>query len=526
MNLLIVADEYYSAKSTMAKIQRDFGDQLDEIHCAYSMESALQCVDEHPIDILICDIEMPGGSGLDLLTAIRTRGLSTICIFLTAYARFDYVSSALRLSSIDYLLKPVADDALRTSVQKAIDEYHNRSSLAKKNEDAEHWKVNKARIVELFWADLARGLIRADSGQILEELKLRGLNTRIAEQKLYPLVMQCLFRHSKIIQPNLYDFILRNILQEYFFLPAELPSVIQMGDGYYFLPLPEERWTKSELVEKCRSAYHDFIPQLPDRFNFFIPREAISLPEVERTIKDTLDFARQNVSLENHIFDMSRDVASNKDTSEMTPYFQHWISLLQQKKEEELTSDVSLYLNHLQISGEASRLTLRTFYQGFLTIALQQLSTIFPASLSMFRTQIYSYTETQVIESFYTLREWTMDVIHTYFECLADSPDEIRSVRTVKEYIHGHLSEDLSREQLAGLVHLTPDYLSHLFKKKTGLSLTNYIIHERIEAAKLMLLKTDHSISEIAKDCGFQNISYFSKQFRTFTGMTPREYRK
>ena len=54
----------------------------------------------------------------------------------------------------------------------------------------------------------------------------------------------------------------------------------------------------------------------------------------------------------------------------------------------------------------------------------------------------------------------------------------------------------------------------------------NYIIHERIEAAKLMLLKTDHSISEIAKDCGFQNISYFSKQFRTFTGMTPREYRK
>lgn len=210
----------------------------------------------------------------------------------------------------------------------------------------------------------------------------------------------------------------------------------------------------------------------------------------------------------------------------MTPYFQHWISLLQQKKEEELTSDVSLYLNHLQISGEASRLTLRTFYQGFLTIALQQLSTIFPASLSMFRTQIYSYTETQVIESFYTLREWTMDVIHTYFECLADSPDEIRSVRTVKEYIHGHLSEDLSREQLAGLVHLTPDYLSHLFKKKTGLSLMNYIIHERIEAAKLMLLKTDHSISEIAKDCGFQNISYFSKQFRTFTGMTPREYRK
>ncbi len=76
------------------------------------------------------------------------------------------------------------------------------------------------------------------------------------------------------------------------------------------------------------------------------------------------------------------------------------------------------------------------------------------------------------------------------------------------------------------MVYLTPDYLSHLFKRETGFSLTNYIIYERIEEAKRLLAGTSQNISDIATRCGFQNISYFSKQFRRFTGVTPREFRK
>lgn len=83
----------------------------------------------------------------------------------------------------------------------------------------------------------------------------------------------------------------------------------------------------------------------------------------------------------------------------------------------------------------------------------------------------------------------------------------------------------MTRESLAAMVYLTPDYLSHLFKRETGFSLTNYIIYERIEEAKRMLAGTDKSVSEIATRCGFQNISYFSRQFRRFTGVTPREFR-
>ena len=99
-------------------------------------------------------------------------------------------------------------------------------------------------------------------------------------------------------------------------------------------------------------------------------------------------------------------------------------------------------------------------------------------------------------------------------------------VAVVKEYIQTHLYDELNRDMLAASVYLNPDYLSHIFRKETGTSLTNYIIDKRIQKAKQLLAQNEMSIRDIAIACGFQNISYFSRQFKKSTGMTPREFRK
>ena len=92
----------------------------------------------------------------------------------------------------------------------------------------------------------------------------------------------------------------------------------------------------------------------------------------------------------------------------------------------------------------------------------------------------------------------------------------------MKAYIESHLSDELDRDTLAAMVYLNADYLSHLFKKDTGSSLINYIIDRRIAHSKELLAKGEMSIRDIAITCGFQNISYFSRQFKKSTGMTPR----
>lgn len=112
-------------------------------------------------------------------------------------------------------------------------------------------------------------------------------------------------------------------------------------------------------------------------------------------------------------------------------------------------------------------------------------------------------------------------------ELEADGNQVEESVRVVKNYIAEHYSEPLTRESLASLVYLNADYLSRLFKKYTGLTLMDYVIWERMERAKQMLLESSLSVSEIALEVGYSNTAYFTKMFKKHTnGVTPREYRK
>jgi YesN/AraC family two-component response regulator len=86
-------------------------------------------------------------------------------------------------------------------------------------------------------------------------------------------------------------------------------------------------------------------------------------------------------------------------------------------------------------------------------------------------------------------------------------------------------SPDLNRQLIADVVHMNQDYISTLFSKKMGISLTNYIIDERLKAARVMLATTDYSLKEISYKTGFPSTSYFHRLFKKNRGVTPQSYR-
>ncbi|WP_278883876.1 AraC family transcriptional regulator [[Ruminococcus] torques] len=94
------------------------------------------------------------------------------------------------------------------------------------------------------------------------------------------------------------------------------------------------------------------------------------------------------------------------------------------------------------------------------------------------------------------------------------------------DYIHNRLHEQLTIKELADLVNLNPNYLSALFKRETGQSITEYIRNMRLDAAKNMLKYSDISYAEIASILNFSSQSHFTKVFREKTGYTPKEYRQ
>lgn len=99
-------------------------------------------------------------------------------------------------------------------------------------------------------------------------------------------------------------------------------------------------------------------------------------------------------------------------------------------------------------------------------------------------------------------------------------------VARCKDYIFTHLHDKICVQEIARELGLNPNYLSELFHKHENIALTSFIINEKINLVKNMLIYSHYSYIEIASYLGFSSQSHLGKQFKKVTGMTLRQYRE
>ena len=98
-------------------------------------------------------------------------------------------------------------------------------------------------------------------------------------------------------------------------------------------------------------------------------------------------------------------------------------------------------------------------------------------------------------------------------------------VGDILAYAERHATERISLKDIAGRFHFNPSYLCRVFKRETGMTLTDYLMRLRLDKAAEMLGATVNSIAFIAEQCGYQDYFYFSRLFKRTFGMTPSQYR-
>ena len=98
-------------------------------------------------------------------------------------------------------------------------------------------------------------------------------------------------------------------------------------------------------------------------------------------------------------------------------------------------------------------------------------------------------------------------------------------VQKVITCIDSDITADLSLKTQAKLLNVNPSYLSTLFKKETGVTLTDYVNQKRVERAKHLLKSGNIQIQAVAQSCGILDVNYFTKIFKKYAGTTPKEYR-
>ena len=106
------------------------------------------------------------------------------------------------------------------------------------------------------------------------------------------------------------------------------------------------------------------------------------------------------------------------------------------------------------------------------------------------------------------------------------SENENEEILKAVRYIYNNFNKNLTLKNIAGYVNMNPSYFSRIFKKYTGLNLTDYINYIRIKNANSMLINSNLPITEISANCGFDNQTYFCKVFKKINGCSAREFKK
>ena len=142
LTILLVDDDQILTEKTKNSLNWDsLG--IGMVFTANNIHEAKGILKVYKVDILLCDVDMPMGSGLELVEWIREEGKDMKCIFLSSYANFTYAQKALRLGSVNYLLKPISNKYLEAELNTVCDELlkeHTNLNSQEKKQREEVWK--------------------------------------------------------------------------------------------------------------------------------------------------------------------------------------------------------------------------------------------------------------------------------------------------------------------------------------------------------------------------------------------------
>lgn len=106
-----------------------------------------------------------------------------------------------------------------------------------------------------------------------------------------------------------------------------------------------------------------------------------------------------------------------------------------------------------------------------------------------------------------------------------DTNQQHQLYNDICDYITLHISENIKVSELASYFGYNKKYLPSFFRKHSGITVKQYILHTKMEFAKAELTDTNHSVSQVAYNIGFNDVHNFSIAFKKITGLTPSDYR-
>nr|WP_286208011.1 response regulator [Clostridium caldaquaticum] len=526
IKLLVVDDETTTRKGLIKHISwNDLGVQLVEE--AKDGFDALEVAARIQPNIILSDIRMPGLNGIELAERVKEQLPDCRIIFLSGYSDKEYLKAAINLSAVSYVEKPIDISEVKEAVKKAVNLCieDERRKLSEKNASivlTENLSFVKQKIItNLIGAE-------ADIEERVKELKLMNIDFNLNDRFNSVIIS---FHEDKvhILQNSQFNSNkLIHIIDESFSY-TEHVAAFTGSNKIVVILLSELAESKSKLIRAFELIKKQLKKYDTDDFELFctvgqcvrgMDKISESYRTAELTLKKLFFYGYDNIVF----YENSMEEPFFLDESIHNKFAQY---LSEQKQPEavslieSLTRDIKKYNNTPvnYVKNIFFKLTFQLFMEA------EKRGVYFSEAGEKEENYLWD-----LISGFNTLQEirsYLIDKINSVFKRIEELESSGRTVFQVKKYIQKNYSnENLSTKILADLVYLTPAYLSGLFKKETGKTISEYIIEFRIEKSKEYLKDTKLKLFEVAKSVGYSDANYYAKAFKKLTGLTPSEYRE
>ncbi|KGE18602.1 helix-turn-helix domain-containing protein [Paenibacillus wynnii] len=516
-SLLIADDEALEREGLELMIRHILPDTFIFLH-AENGRKAIQITEEQRPDFIFMDIKMPGIQGLEAVRQISAKFPSIKIVMITAHDYFSYAKEGLALGVRDYLLKPARREEVLDVLKLLIAEKEEEKRL--RNEQLE-LQEKLSQLVPLAENELSL-MLMLESVQEMELSQLAGL-LNLRWYKGYAAVLS-FARHSKkewedfqLVKREIYEAV------KHFTKPnlSCLAGPIVGHQMALFIPLPPGRPGYSQRVisldwgERIRGF-------VEERFQISLSVGIGSVREgwdgMSRSYREAVRVCSDDNELLSvrHYDDITQSsgqtIISLDDEKKLLD------ALLRHNKQETAERFGSLY-TILEETESSSFATLRGEVIGLLLFLCRGIQSSDGAEL---------ITSLSALEDSETLRTRAMSWLDSFIDGLKEEREQSRShvMQRALLYIDKKYKEDISMEQSAEYVNLSPHYFSKLFKQHAGETFIDYVTRLRINEAKRLIMEERLSLKEICYEVGYKDPNYFSRVFKKATSMTPSEYRQ
>lgn len=517
MRLLIVDDERLIIEDLITLTDwKLIG--IDEIETALNVEQAKKIMFCKPVDIMLCDIEMPQASGLELLEWSKDNFPQTEVIILTCHAQFSYAQTALKLGSFDYLLKPVEEEELLKVIKLLEDKIRRKMREDESSRQGKLWVRHQVSWREKFWEDILFERI----GVLPEEWEAKAIERNIPDEMnkiILPVLIKFYQAKGKLDEDMISSgrtyfvehFVNREVEIRWMDLSASTVAVFIMWQK------EKQQADLTEVMEGLQKI--PFIKDSTVCIGAVVKAENI-LEEVFCLKRLMLD----HVSGERGVF--RKDEMEKERNNLKLPDMDDWVTLIENGKEGVIVKEITAWLrrgNEQHLLVRNSLLMLQHDLEQVLYIALQNNG--IQAHEVLYGSELLN-ERLNAVNSTDAMDRWVSNTLYHTAELLKEAREPRGIAEKVRRYVKEHIGDDISRKKVADNMYLNPDYLDRFFKKETGMSVSRFIQMERVKMAKDLLNQEELSVGEIAVKCGYTNLSNFSAMFKRETGKNPIDYRK